>query len=76
MEQSKIIDTTETYQEANSARQIHHVRQCLSNIETSCAGYKERTMGSVFARQSDIARDKCVCLVHGVYVTERYMHAK
>ena len=50
--------------------------QCLSNIESSCAGYKERTMGSVFARQRDIARDKCVCLVHGVYVTERYMHAK
>jgi hypothetical protein len=62
--------------EANGARHIHLVHQCLSNIETSCAGYKDRTMGSVFARQGDIARDKCVCVVHGVYVTERYMQAK
>ena len=62
--------------DAYGAREIHCVCQSLSNIESQFAGYKERTMGSVFARQRDIARDKCVCLVHGVYVTERYMHAK
>ena len=49
--------------EANGARWIHHVRECLSNIERPCAGYEERTMRSVFVRQRDIARDKCVCVV-------------
>jgi hypothetical protein len=55
--------------EANGARWIHRVSECLSNIERSCVGYKESTMGSVFVRQRDIARDKCVCVVQGVYVT-------
>ena len=72
----RICVHSEHAREANGARQIHRVRQYLSNIERSCAGYKDRTMGSVFARQRDIARDKYVCVVHGVYVTERYMHAK
>jgi hypothetical protein len=50
--------------EANGARWIDRVRECLRNIDREIyVGYKERTVESVFVRLRDIARDKCVCVV-------------